>query len=174
MTDFELEALWLSARLALFTVLICLPVAMVVASWAGRRRGRGRWVLDGLLLLPLCLSPAVVGWGVLRVFGADGPAGMPLFELFGWRLHLVPDGLMLVAIVIFWPESVTHWLDKESVVNTDDVRIEMQIEDTGGAVDVPMFPESGAAEAVPEVPAPEAGPAVNPGQAVEGEREKSR
>ena len=40
MTDFELEALWLSARLALFTVLICLPVAMVVASWAGRRRGR--------------------------------------------------------------------------------------------------------------------------------------
>ena len=39
--------------------------------------------------------------------------------------------LMLVAIVIFWPESVTHWLDKESVVNTDDVRIEMQIEDTG-------------------------------------------
>lgn len=103
MTDFELEALWLSARLALFTVLICLPVAMVVASWAGRRRGRGRWVIDGLLLLPLCLSPAVVGWGVLRVFGADGPAGVPLFDVFGWRLHLVPDGLMLVAISMALP-----------------------------------------------------------------------
>ena len=60
MTDFELEALWLSARLALFTVLICLPVAMVVASWAGRRRGRGRWVLDGLLLLPLGLVCAAL------------------------------------------------------------------------------------------------------------------
>ena len=40
--------------------------------------------------------------------------------------------LILVAIVIFWPESVTHWLDKEVKINPDDVKIEMQIEDTGG------------------------------------------
>lgn len=41
--------------------------------------------------------------------------------------------LMLVAVVIFWPQSVTYWLDKEAKVNTDDVKIEMQIEDTGEA-----------------------------------------
>jgi hypothetical protein len=38
--------------------------------------------------------------------------------------------LMLVAVVIFWPESVTAWLDKEQKVNVDDVKIEMKIEDT--------------------------------------------
>ncbi|AWI53707.1 C4-dicarboxylate ABC transporter [Aquabacterium olei] len=41
--------------------------------------------------------------------------------------------LMLVAVVIFWPQSVTYWLDKDAKVNTDDVKIEMQIEDTGEA-----------------------------------------
>jgi len=65
--------------------------------------------------------------------------------------------LMLVAIVIFWPESVTHWLDKESTINTDDVKIEMLIEDTGGAIDVPMFPDSSASEEESlVVPAPDA------------------
>ena len=38
--------------------------------------------------------------------------------------------IVLVAVVIFWPESVTYWLDKEQKVNVDDVKIEMQIEDT--------------------------------------------
>ena len=44
--------------------------------------------------------------------------------------------LLLVAIVIFWPESVTYWLDKEQAVNVDDVRIEMQIEDMGAPDDL--------------------------------------
>ena len=81
MTDFEIDALWLSAQIALITVLICLPLAMVVASWAGRRRGPGRWVLDACLLLPMSLSPAVVGWAVLRIFGGDGPIGLSLIHI---------------------------------------------------------------------------------------------
>ena len=39
--------------------------------------------------------------------------------------------LLLVAILIFWPESVTYWLDKEPQVNLDEVTIDMQIEDMG-------------------------------------------
>ncbi|MDO9271746.1 MAG: TRAP transporter large permease subunit [Rugosibacter sp.] len=41
--------------------------------------------------------------------------------------------LMLCAVVIFWPGSVTYWLDKEQTVNTDEVKMDMQIEDTGAA-----------------------------------------
>ena len=55
-------------------------------------------------------------------------------------LGAIPWVLMqlgLVAVVIFWPESVTYWLDKEAVVNTDEVHIEMKIEDTGAPQDVP-------------------------------------
>ena len=74
--------------------------------------------------------------------------------------------LILVAVVIFWPESVTYWLDKAPQVNPDDVHIEMQIEDTGASADpampeVPTTPDeaqSGPAEAsqptAPQLTAP--------------------
>jgi len=39
--------------------------------------------------------------------------------------------LLLVAVVIFWPQTVTHWLDKEAPVATDNGLIDFQIEDTG-------------------------------------------
>jgi tripartite ATP-independent transporter DctM subunit len=63
--------------------------------------------------------------------------------------------LMLVAVVIVWPESVTYWLDKESTVNVDDVKIEMKIEDTGAPDDVQVpLPETAAepASAASDVP----------------------
>ncbi|WP_338440009.1 TRAP transporter large permease subunit [uncultured Aquabacterium sp.] len=78
-------------------------------------------------------------------------------------LGAIPWVLMqlgLVAMVIFWPESVTYWLDKEAVVNTDEVHIEMKIEDTGAPEDVP-------AEVPVEVPsAPEVQGDSDPAQAV--------
>ncbi|MEY4429133.1 MAG: hypothetical protein RLZZ182_1822 [Pseudomonadota bacterium] len=57
--------------------------------------------------------------------------------------------LMLVAVVIFWPDSVTYWLDKEQAVNVDDVKIEMQIEDTGADPLVPA-PAEVASDVAPE------------------------
>jgi len=78
--------------------------------------------------------------------------------------------LMLVAVVIFWPGSVTYWLDKEEVVNTDDVKIEMKIEDTGGADAAPAMPgssASAASAAEPGLPAPDAGDDLDPTRAVQ-------
>ncbi len=78
-------------------------------------------------------------------------------------LGAIPWVLMqlgLVAVVIFWPESVTYWLDKEAVVNTDEVHIEMKIDDTGAPDDVP-------AEVPAEVPSmPDAQGDSDPAQAL--------
>jgi hypothetical protein len=35
--------------------------------------------------------------------------------------------LVLVAIVIFWPESVTYWIDKGTGVDPSTVRIEVPL-----------------------------------------------
>lgn len=64
MTPFELDAIFFSARVGVLTVALCFPLALMMASWTGRRGGRWRWLMDALLLLPLALSPAVIGWGV--------------------------------------------------------------------------------------------------------------
>ncbi|MBY0335427.1 MAG: TRAP transporter large permease subunit [Acetobacteraceae bacterium] len=47
--------------------------------------------------------------------------------------------LVLVAIVIFWPESVTYWLDKGTGVDPSTVRIDVPLPDVPGDDDVPVF-----------------------------------
>jgi TRAP-type mannitol/chloroaromatic compound transport system permease large subunit len=46
--------------------------------------------------------------------------------------------LMLVAIVIFWPESVTYWLDRGTGVDPSTVRIDVPIPEPA-TDEVPVF-----------------------------------
>ena len=39
--------------------------------------------------------------------------------------------LMLVAVVIFWPESVTYWIEKSSNLDPATIRIELPKTDSG-------------------------------------------
>ncbi|HEX5372106.1 MAG TPA: ABC transporter permease subunit [Aquabacterium sp.] len=103
MTSYEFDALTLSALIAAATVLLCFPVALWVASWAGRQGPGGRWTLDALLLMPLALSPAVVGWAVVTALAPQSPAGVWLAEWTQWRLRLVPEGLILINLVLTLP-----------------------------------------------------------------------
>ncbi len=47
--------------------------------------------------------------------------------------------LILVAIVIFWPESVTYWLDKTPEVDLDTIKIEVPGFGNGGGNQMPNF-----------------------------------
>ena len=78
--------------------------------------------------------------------------------------------LALVAVVIFWPESVTYWLDKEQKINVDDVKIEMKIEDTAApdatAPTASQVDDGAASAAGQAVPMPEAPVEDDPTKAV--------
>jgi hypothetical protein len=77
--------------------------------------------------------------------------------------------LMLVAVVIFWPESVTYWLDKEQKVDVDNVKIEMKIEDTSEP-DVAASAASGASsvsDGLGAIPVPDAPVEDDPTKAVQ-------
>jgi molybdate transport system permease protein len=78
-------------------------VALLTASWTGRRGLRGRWVADAVLLLPLVLSPAVIGWGVLSLAAREGMAASWLTQGIGPKLQLAPHALMLVAACLVLP-----------------------------------------------------------------------
>lgn len=103
MTPLEFDALAQSGCIALATVLLCLPGALAAASWMGRRPRRGVWAINALLLLPMSLSPVLVGWGVVallapdRVGRARGPAAEPHGDL------LIACGLVLAATCLVLP-----------------------------------------------------------------------
>ena len=92
---------WLAIRTSLIVatraVAVALPFAIGAALLLSRWRFFGRAALDALIQAPLVLSPVVVGFLLLLVFGVQGPLGRPLSHLFGVRLVFTSAGASLAA-----------------------------------------------------------------------------
>lgn len=102
----ELEALRLSLYVALRSVLLGLPLAIVVAYPLSRSRFLGRTVLDAIVHLPLVLPPVAVGYVLLLVFGTRGTVGAWLESAFGIRLAFTSAGAALATAVMTFPLMV--------------------------------------------------------------------
>ena len=106
MTDAELDAVRLSLSIALRSVLVSLPFAILVSWLLTRRRLRGRLFLDALVHLPLVLPPVVVGYLLLLLFGVRGPIGAWLDEHFDIQLVFTSAGAALATAVMSFPLMV--------------------------------------------------------------------
>lgn len=106
MGSFELQALWLSLQVALITVLVSTPMAVGLATVMARTQWRGKLMLDTLILLPLGLPPAVVGFGLLMSLSSDAPLGQWLHSLTGWSMSFYPMGAVLAASLMTVPLMV--------------------------------------------------------------------
>ena len=107
MTDWlspeEWQAVRLSLDVAARSVLGSLLPAIGVAWVLTRYRFPGRALLDALVHLPLVVPPVVVGWGLLMLFGIQGPIGAPLYAWFGLRLVFTTEGAALATAVMSFP-----------------------------------------------------------------------
>ena len=65
----ETQALWLSARVALCSTALCLPLAVALAWWLERRSFHGKFLIDALVQLPMVLPPVVPGYLLLLLLG---------------------------------------------------------------------------------------------------------
>ncbi len=106
LTPLETEALVLSARVAGWSVLICLPAGIAVAWILARRRFPGMWLLDGIVHLPLVLPPVVVGYVLLVLLGRSGLIGGWLHTTFGVTLAFSWQGAAVAAAVMAFPLMV--------------------------------------------------------------------
>jgi molybdate transport system permease protein len=99
----EWTAVRLSLEVASRSVLVSLVPAVLIAWVLVRRRFPGRMLLDALVHLPLVVPPVVVGWGLLMLFGIQGPIGAVLNAWFGVRLVFTTDGAALATAVMSFP-----------------------------------------------------------------------
>jgi molybdate transport system permease protein len=106
MSSFEMQALLLSLQVAVLTVLISTPLAVVLATLMARTAWRGKLMLDTLILLPMGLPPAVVGFGLLMSLGGHGALGGWLHELTGFSLDFFPTGAIIAASLMTVPLMV--------------------------------------------------------------------
>ena len=106
LSPLELEALALSLRVALWSVLTSLPVGLLVAWVLARREFFGKSALNAIVHLPLVLPPVVVGYLLLVLLGREGPLGRLLYDLFGVGLPFTWEGAALAAAVMAFPLMV--------------------------------------------------------------------
>jgi molybdate transport system permease protein len=106
LTHGESEALYLSLNVALRSVALSLPPAILVAWILTRRRFVGRSLLDAVVHLPLVLPPVAVGYVLLLLFGTRGPIGALLERWFGVVLIFNRNGAALATAVMSFPLMV--------------------------------------------------------------------
>jgi molybdate transport system permease protein len=106
LTREEIDILFLSLKVALWSVAISLPFGLAAAHTLARRNFPGKSLLDAVVHLPLVLPPVVVGYGLLLLFGRQGPLGMLLEEWFGIVVAFRWSGAAVASAVMSFPLMV--------------------------------------------------------------------
>ena len=106
LTDADLQALWLTIRLAATVTLILFVIGTPVAWWLARTRSGWKGAIGAAVALPLVLPPSVIGFYLLVTMGPNGPVGQ-LTQALG--LGLLPFtfwGLVVASLFYSMPFMV--------------------------------------------------------------------
>lgn len=107
LTEYELEALFLSLKIASVAVIFSLPLGIGCAWLLARRQFWGKSLLDGLIHLPLVLPlKLVIGYLLLITMGRQGTIGKWLYEWFGFSFSFSWRGAALAVAVVSFPLMV--------------------------------------------------------------------
>jgi len=96
----------LSLQLALYTVLLLLPIAVLTARWLARQPARRRAFIEALLTIPLILPPTVMGFFLLVTMSDDHTVGRIWRSLFDDSLVFSFEGLLIASIIVNIPFAV--------------------------------------------------------------------
>ena len=99
-------ALWLSLRLAFWTVVLLLPIGIWLGRILAYRDFRTKGLVEALVALPLVLPPTVFGYYLLVAFGAASPVGQIWQTLFGSQLVFTFEGLLVASIIFNLPFAI--------------------------------------------------------------------
>ena len=102
----EWEILRLSLKVAFWSVVWSLPIALATAMLLARCKFPGKSVFDAIVHLPLVLPPVVVGYFLLLALGRRGPLGIVLEEYLGVVVAFRWTGAAIAAAVMGFPLMV--------------------------------------------------------------------
>ena len=102
----NIEALLLSARLALCVSVILFVVGMPLAYWLAYSRWRWKFLLETVVALPLVLPPTVLGFYMLLAMGPRGGLGKLWRMVFGHGLAFTFAGLVIASVLYSLPFAV--------------------------------------------------------------------
>jgi molybdate transport system permease protein len=102
----DIQALWLTLRLAASTTAILLVIALPLAWWIASGRGVARALVQAVVALPLVLPPTVLGFYLLVAMGPLTAPGRLLMRVFGHPLAFSFEGLLVGSVLYSLPFAV--------------------------------------------------------------------
>ena len=106
LTTIEIDAFYLTLKVAFFSGAICLPLGVITAFTLSRLNFPGKWLLDGLVHLPLVMPPVVVGYMLLLLLGRRGVLGSWLYDTFDITVAFTWKGAAIASAVMAFPLMV--------------------------------------------------------------------
>jgi molybdate transport system permease protein len=96
----------LSLKLAFWTCILILPVAIVLARLIAWGRFRGKSVVEALIMLPLVLPPTVLGFYLLSAFSPVSSLGAAIKAVIGEPLVFTFAGILVASVIVNLPFAV--------------------------------------------------------------------
>lgn len=106
LSDNDLQAIWLTLRLATVVTAILLLVGTPVAWWLACTHSRLKGPVGAVVALPLVLPPSVLGFYLLLAMGPNGPVGRLTTALGIGLLPFTFWGLVAASVFYSFPFMV--------------------------------------------------------------------
>jgi sulfate transport system permease protein len=103
------QALSLSIRIALLVVIIQTVLGTMVAWVIVRHNFLGKSLLNGIIDVPFAVSPVVVGYMLLLLFGRNGFL-FPLIEKTGVQVAFAVPGMFLATLFVSLPFMIREMI----------------------------------------------------------------
>ncbi len=103
MTGGELEAIWLTIKLASITTVLLILVGTPLAWWLSRRRNNFSAMIESIVALPLILPPTVLGFYLLLILAPQTSLGRFWQELTGSQLAFSFSALVIGSVIYSLP-----------------------------------------------------------------------
>lgn len=102
----DLDAVWLTLKLASLTTIVLLLLAAPLAWWLANTTSRWRTPIGAVVALPLVLPPTVLGFYLLVMLGPNGPGGQLTQWLGMGTLPFTFTGLVIGSVIYSLPFAV--------------------------------------------------------------------
>jgi molybdate transport system permease protein len=102
----DLDAIWLTIRLAGVTTLILLLIGLPLGYWLAFSTRPWRGLVEAVVALPLVLPPTVLGFYLLVAMGPNGPLGAVTQTLGIGLLPFTFEGLVIASVLFSLPFAV--------------------------------------------------------------------
>lgn len=99
----DIDALWLTFKVASLATSILLLLGTPLAWWLVRTEFRGKSICNALVALPIVLPPSVLGFYLLILMGPNGVVGRLTTELGLGTLPFTFAGLVVASVLYSMP-----------------------------------------------------------------------